>query len=383
MNHLGLLKSLAAFCLLSGSWILTGCDESGNNASAQQKLTDVNVIKLTTAPLKMTSELPGRTSALRIAEVRPQVSGIIQKRLFTEGSDVNAGQALYQIDPAPYQAVLDSALGNLAQAEASARIAVTTVNRYRTLTGTHYISQQDFDQAQATAQQAQAAVVAAKAAVKSARINLQYTTVTSPIAGRIGRSSVTEGALVQNAQTSSLTTVQQLDQMYVDVTQSGEEFLRLRQAMSDGEIKQTAGNAEVTVMLSDGSIYAPKGALEFSDVTVDETTGSITLRAVIPNPQHRLLPGMFVRARLDEGVIPTALLVPQVAVTRNPRGEATALVVGADNKVALKNITTGKALDDQWQVLSGLSAGDRVVVSGVQKIKPGEAVEPHEQPAKS
>jgi membrane fusion protein, multidrug efflux system len=219
--------------------------------------------------------------------------------------------------------------------------------------------------------------------VKSARINLQYTTVTSPNCRAIGRSSVTEGALVQNAQTSSLTTVQQLDQMYVDVTQSGEEFLRLRQAMSDGEIKQTAGKAEVTVMLSDGSVYAPKGVLEFSDVTVDETTGSITLRAVIPNPQHRLLPGMFVRARLDEGVIPTALLVPQVAVTRNPRGEATALVVGADNKVALKNITTGKALDDQWQVLSGLSAGDRVVVSGVQKIKPGEAVEPHEQPAKS
>jgi len=383
MNHLGLLTPLAAFCLLSGSGGLTGCDESGNTASAQQKLTDVNVVKLTTAPLNMTSELPGRTSALRIAEVRPQVSGIIQKRLFTEGSDVNAGQALYQIDPAPYQAVLDSALGNLAQAEASARIAVTTVNRYRTLTGTHYISQQDFDQAQATAQQAQAAVVAAKATVKSARINLQYTTVTSPIAGRIGRSSVTEGALVQNAQTSSLTTVQQLDQMYVDVTQSGEEFLRLRQAMSDGEIKQTAGKAEGTVRLSDGSTYAPKGWLEFSDVTVDETTGSITLRAVIPNPQHRLLPGMFVRARLDEGVIPTALLVPQVAVTRNPRGEATALVVGADNKVALKNITTGKALDDQWQVLSGLSAGDRVVVSGVQKIKPGEAVEPHEQPAKS
>ncbi|WP_413530999.1 efflux RND transporter periplasmic adaptor subunit [Rahnella inusitata] len=383
MNHLGLLKPLAAFCLLSGSGVLTGCDESGNTASAQQKLTDVNVVKLSTAPLKMTSELPGRTSALRIAEVRPQVSGIIQKRLFTEGSDVNAGQALYQIDPAPYQAVLDSAAGNLAQAEASARIAVTTVNRYRTLTGTHYISQQDFDQAQATAQQAQAAVVAAKAAVKSARINLQYTTVTSPISGRIGRSSVTEGALVQNAQTRSLATVQQLDQMYVDVTQSGEEFLRLRQAMSDGEIKQTSGKAEVTVRLSDGSTYAPKGWLEFSDITVDETTGSITLRAVIPNPQHRLLPGMFVRARLDEGVNPAALLVPQVAVTRNPRGEATALVVGADNKVALKNITTGKTLGDQWQVLSGLSAGERVVVSGVQKIKPGEAVEPHEQPAKS
>ena len=383
MNHLGLLKPLAAFCLLSGSGVLTGCDESGNTASAQQKLTDVNVVKLSTAPLKMTSELPGRTSALRIAEVRPQVSGIIQKRLFTEGSDVNAGQALYQIDPAPYQAVLDSAAGNLAQAEASARIAVTTVNRYRTLTGTHYISQQDFDQAQATAQQAQAAVLAAKAAVKSARINLQYTTVTSPISGRIGRSSVTEGTLVQNAQTPSLATVQQLDQMYVDVTQSGEEFLRLRQAMSDGEIKQTSGKAEVTVRLSDGSTYAPKGWLEFSDVTVDETTGSITLRAVIPNPQHRLLPGMFVRARLDEGVNPAALLVPQVAVTRNPRGDATALVVGADNKVALKNITTGKTLGDQWQVLSGLSAGERVVVSGVQKIKPGEAVEPHEQPAKS
>lgn len=383
MNNLGLLKPLAAFCLLSGSWVLTGCDDGNNVTSSQQKLPEVNVVKLSTAPLNMTSELPGRTSALRIAEVRPQVSGIIQKRLFTEGADVTAGQVLYQIDPAPYQAVLDNALGSLGQAEASARIAVTTVNRYRTLAGTHYISQQDYDQAQATAQQAQAAVVAAKAAVKSARINLDYTRVTSPIAGRIGRSSVTEGALVQNAQTTTLATVQQLDQLYVDVTQSGEEFLRLRQAMSDGEIKQTAGKAEVTVMLSNGSTYAPKGWLEFSDVTVDETTGSITLRAMIPNPDHRLLPGLFVRARLEEGVNPTALLVPQVAVTRNPRGDATALVVGADNKVALKNITTGKALGDKWQVISGLSAGDRVVVSGVQKIKPGEVVQPHEQPAKS
>lgn len=383
MNDLGRIRPLAAFCLLSGSLLFAGCDNGKNAASAQPALPDVSVVKLSTAPLSMTSELPGRTSALRVADVRPQVSGIVQKRLFTEGSDVAAGQALYQIDPAPYQAVLDNALGSLAEAEASARIAVTTVNRYRTLTGTHYISQQDYDQAQATAQQARAVVVAAQAAVKSARINLEYTTVRSPISGRIGRSSVTEGALVQNAQTAALATVQQLDTLYVDVTQSGDEFLRLRQAMSRGEIKQVNGKAEVTVVLSDGDTYTPKGTLEFSDVTVDETTGSITLRAVVPNPQHRLLPGMFVRARLEEGVEPSALLVPQVAVTRNPRGDAIAWVVGTDNKVTLKNITTGKAYGDQWQVTSGLEAGDRVVVSGVQKIKPGEAVAPHEQPVKS
>ena len=383
MNNLGRIRPLAVLCLLSGSLILTACDSGKNTTSAQQKLPDVNVVTLSTAPLNMTSELPGRTSALRVAEVRPQVSGIIQKRLFTEGSDVVAGQALYQIDPAPYQAVLDNATGSLAQAEASARIALTTVNRYRTLIGTHYISQQDYDQAQATAQQAQAAVVAAKAAVKSARINLDYTRVTSPIAGRIGRSSVTEGALVQNAQTTALATVQQLDTLYVDVTQSGDEFLHLRQEMASGELKQVDGKADVTVMLADGTAYAPQGSLEFSDVTVDETTGSITLRAVIPNPQHRLLPGMFVRARLEEGVNPLALLVPQVAITRNPRGDAVALVVGADNKVVQKNVTTGKALGDEWQVTSGLAAGDRVVVSGVQKIKPGDAVSPHEQPAKS
>ena len=383
MNNLGRIRPLAVLCLLSGSLILTACDSGKNTTSAQQKLPDVNVVTLSTAPLNMTSELPGRTSALRVAEVRPQVSGIIQKRLFTEGSDVVAGQALYQIDPAPYQAVLDNATGSLAQAEASARIALTTVNRYRTLIGTHYISQQDYDQAQATAQQAQAAVVAAKAAVKSARINLDYTRVTSPIAGRIGRSSVTEGALVQNAQTTALATVQQLDTLYVDVTQSGDEFLHLRQEMASGELKQVDGKADVTVMLADGTAYAPQGSLEFSDVTVDETTGSITLRAVIPNPQHRLLPGMFVRARLEEGINPLALLVPQVAITRNPRGDAVALVVGADNKVVQKNVTTGKALGDEWQVTSGLAAGDRVVVSGVQKIKPGDAVSPHEQPAKS
>lgn len=383
MNNLGRIRPLAVLCLLSGSFLLGGCDRGKNTAPDQHKLPDVNVVTLSTAPLNMTSELPGRTSALRIAEVRPQVSGIIQKRLFTEGSDVTAGQVLYQIDPSPYQAALDNAQGSLAQAQASAQIAVTTVNRYRRLTDTHYISQQDYDQAQATAQQAQAAVLAAKAAVRSARINLDYTRVTSPISGRIGRSSVTEGALVQNAQTTALATVQQLDTLYVDVTQSGDEFLRLRQQMSDGELKQVDGKAQVTVMLSDGSAYTPKGSLEFSDVTVDETTGSITLRAVIPNPQHRLLPGMFVRARLDEGVDPAALLVPQVAITRNPRGDAVALVVGTDNKVAQKTVITGKALGDEWQVLSGLEAGERVVVSGVQKIKPGEAVSAHEQPAKS
>ncbi|WP_312950052.1 multidrug efflux RND transporter periplasmic adaptor subunit AcrA [Superficieibacter sp.] len=368
---------LAVVLILSGSLALTGCDDKQEQQGAQQ-MPEVGIVTLKSEPLKITTELPGRTSAFRIAEVRPQVSGIILKRNFTEGSDVKAGVSLYQIDPATYQAAYESAKGDLAKAEAAAKIAQVTLNRYQKLIGTQYISKQDFDSAQADAQQASAAVVAAKAAVETARINLAYTKVTSPISGRIGKSSVTEGALVQSGQTNALATVQQLDPIYVDVTQSSNDFLRLRQEMANGTLKQENGKAKVEVITNNGEKYAQSGTLEFSDVTVDQTTGSITLRAIIPNPDNTLLPGMFVRARLEEGTNPNALLVPQQGVTRTPRGDATAMVVGEGDKVEARQITTSQAIGDKWLVTDGLKTGDRVIVTGLQKVRPGAQVKAQE-----
>jgi membrane fusion protein (multidrug efflux system) len=378
MNKNRGLAPLAAVLMLSGSFVLTGCDDNKSQQAAQQQPPEVGVVTLKNEPLTISTELPGRTSAFRVAEVRPQVSGIILKRNFVEGSDVKAGVSLYQIDPATYQAAYDNAKGALAEAQANARIADLTVKRYKPLLGTKYISQQDYDTAVATAAQNAAAVQAAQANVESARINLAYTKVTSPISGRIGKSSVTEGALVSNAQTTALATVQQLDPMYVDVTQSSEDFLRLRTELESGQLKQDDGKANVALLMQNGSTYAQSGTLEFSDVTVDETTGSITLRAVFPNPDHRLLPGMFVRARLDEGTNPSALLVPQQAVTRTPTGQATAMVVGADNKVEMRNLTASQAIGDKWLVTEGLKAGDRVITVGLQRAKPGAQVTPQE-----
>jgi len=363
--------------MLSGSLALTGC----NDKEAQQgapKAPEVGVVTLKTEAMNVTTELPGRTASFRIAEVRPQVTGIILKRNFVEGSDIKAGMSLYQIDPATYQAAYDSAKGDLVKAQASAQVARVTVNRYKPLLGTNYVSKQDYDTAFSTAAQADAAVVAAKAAVESARINLAYTKVTSPISGRIGKSAVTEGALVTNGQADALATVQQLDPIYVDVTQSSNDFLRLKQELADGSLKQANGKAQVKLLLDNGSEYKQAGTLEFSDVTVDETTGSITLRAVFPNPDDALLPGMFVRARLDEGVNNNALLVPQQGITRNPRGDATAMVVGADNKVELRTVTTTQAIGDKWVVTEGLKSGDKVIVTGLQKIKPGVQVNAQE-----
>ncbi|KAA5938735.1 efflux RND transporter periplasmic adaptor subunit [Pantoea sp. Bo_2] len=377
MNKIRGLSPLAAVLMLSGSFLLTGCDNNKSEQAAQQPPA-VGVVTLKTEPLKISTELPGRTSAYRVAEVRPQVSGIILKRNFVEGSDVKAGQSLYQIDPATYQAAYDSAKGDLTQAQANARIAQLTVKRYKPLLGTKYISQQDYDTAVATAAQNDAAVQVAKANVETARINLAYTKVTSPISGRIGKSSVTEGALVQSAQTTALATVQQLDPMYVDVTQSSEDFMRLRSELESGQLKQNDGKAKVTLLMQNGSSYAQTGTLEFSDVTVDETTGSITLRAIVPNPNHTLLPGMFVRARLDEGINPNALLVPQQAVTRTPTGQATVMVVGADNKVESRQVTTSQAIGDKWLVTDGVKAGERVISTGLQRAKPGAQVTPQE-----
>lgn len=377
MNKNRGLTPLAAVLMLSGSLALTGCDDKPAQQGAQQA-PEVGIVTLKSAPLQMTTELPGRTSAYRVAEVRPQVSGIILKRNFAEGSDVEAGVSLYQIDPATYQASYESAKGDLARAQAAANIAQVTLKRYQSLIGTKYISQQDFDNAQAEAQQANASVVAAKAAVETARINLAYTKVTSPISGRIGKSSVTEGALVQTGQTTALATVQQLDPIYVDVTQSSNDYLRLKQELEKGTLKQENGKAKVELLTNDGATFPQTGTLEFSDVTVDQTTGSITLRAIVPNPDQTLLPGMFVRARLEEGLNPNALLVPQQGITRTPRGEASAMVVGEGDKVEVRQVQTSQAIGDKWLVTGGLKDGDRVIITGLQKVRPGAQVKVQE-----
>ncbi|HFP9405621.1 TPA: multidrug efflux RND transporter periplasmic adaptor subunit AcrA [Raoultella planticola] len=377
MNKNRGLTPLAVVLMLSGSLALTGCDDKPAQQGAQH-MPEVGIVTLKSAPLQITTELPGRTSAYRVAEVRPQVSGIILKRNFTEGSDIQAGVSLYQIDPATYQASYESAKGDLAKAQAAANIAQLTVKRYQKLLDTKYISQQDYDTAVADAQQSNAAVVAAKAAVETARINLAYTKVTSPISGRIGKSAVTEGALVQNGQATALATVQQLDPIYVDVTQSSNDFLRLKQELANGTLKQENGKAKVELVTNDGLKYPQGGTLEFSDVTVDQTTGSITLRAIFPNPDHTLLPGMFVRARLQEGTNPDALLVPQQGVTRTPRGDASVMVVGEGDKVEVRQVTATQAIGDKWLVTSGVKSGDRVIVSGLQKVKPGVQVKAQE-----
>lgn len=391
MNKNRGLTPLAAVLMLSGGLILAGCDNNSDKqqAGAQQSAPEVGIVTLKAQPFNVTTDLPGRTNAYRISEVRPQVGGIILKRNFIEGSDVQAGSSLYQIDPAPYQADYNSAKGSLAQAQASAEIARLTVNRYKPLLGTNYISKQDYDQAVATSRQADASVQAARAAVDNAQINLAYTKVNAPISGRVGKSTVTEGALVSIGQSAALTTVQQLDPIYVDVTQSSSDFLHLKKDLENGTLKQSAGKANVRLLLENGSEYAHPGTLEFSDVTVDETTGSITLRAIFPNPQHDLLPGMFVRARLDAGVRNDALLAPQMGITRNARGDATAMVIGEGDKVEIRDVTTSKAVGDKWLVTDGLKAGDRIIVTGLQKIKPGmqvagkEVAKDNEQPQQS
>lgn len=363
---------LPSFIIISAA-LLAGCNDQGDT-QAHPAEPQVTVHVVESAPLAVTTELPGRTTPFRIAEVRPQVSGIVLKRNFTEGSDIEAGQSLYQIDPATYQADYDSAKGELAKSEAAAAIAHLTVKRYVPLVGTKYISQQEYDQAIADARQADAAVIAAKAAVESARINLAYTKVTSPISGRIGKSSVTEGALVTNGQATELATVQQLDPIYVDVTQSSSDFMRLRQSVEQGSLHKDNTRSNVELVMENGQAYPLKGTLQFSDVTVDESTGSITLRAVFPNPQHTLLPGMFVRARIDEGIQPNAILVPQQGVTRTPRGDAMVMIVNDKDQVEVRDVIATQAIGDKWLISKGLQPGDKVIVSGLQKARPGEQV---------
>lgn len=359
-NHFRCLP-LSGFIVCAA--LLTGCDGQENpQQHAQAPQVSVHIVK--SAPLAVTTELPGRTDAYRVAEVRPQVSGIILHRNFTEGSDVKAGESLYQIDPATYQAAYDNAKGELVKAQAAANIAHLTVKRYVPLVGTQYVSKQEYDQAVATAQQADASVVAAKAGVESARINLAYTKVTSPINGRIGKSSVTEGALVTNGQATALATVQQLDPIYVDVTQSSSDFMRLKQQTS----LQKGDTSSVELLMENGQPYPLKGTLQFSDVTVDESTGSITLRALFPNPQHMLLPGMFVRARIDEGTQPDAILVPQQGVTRTPRGDATVLVVNEKNQVESRTVVAPQAIGDRWLITEGLKTATASLSAACKKF---------------
>lgn len=334
------------------------------------------MVTLASQSVTLETELPGRTMPFGIAEVRPQVSGIIQKRLFREGSDVGAGAALYQIDPAPYQAALDSARAALQRSEANLVTASLRADRYKGLVAINAVSQQDYDDAVAAQKQAEAAIASDKAAIRMAEINIGYTRIVSPIAGRVGRSVVTPGALVTANQAGALATVQQLDPIYVDVTQSSAELLRLRRDLAEGRLKSDKGQAIVRLRLEDGTAYAQAGRLQFAEATVDERTGAVTLRAVFPNPNKELLPGMYVRAVIEEGTADGVLLVPQQGVTRTPRGDATTLVVKADNTVELREIAAPRAVGDKWLVTSGLQAGDRVIVEGLQRVRPGAAVRP-------
>ncbi|WP_218573768.1 efflux RND transporter periplasmic adaptor subunit [Plesiomonas shigelloides] len=362
--------------------LLTGCKEAPPEGGHQMPPAAVDVITLQQAPLQLTTDLTGRTSALRIAEVRPQVSGLILKRLFTEGSDVKAGDVLYQIDPALYEADVASASAALARAQASARTAELRLKRYVNLLQKHSISQQEYDDADAQRKQAQADVLAAQANLKRARINLGYTKITAPISGRIGTSAVTEGALVTAQQGVALTTIQQLDPMYVDVRQSTADLLRLKQWVASGKVTaQNPNEAPVSLFLEDSSAYPQAGVLQFSDVTVDENTGMVSLRVVVPNPQQLLMPGMFIRARLSEGVRENGLLVPQVAVSRTPKGGASVLVVDSDNKVSPRDIQVSRMIGTDWVVESGLKAGERVIIAGLQKVAPGAQVNPTDKTA--
>jgi membrane fusion protein, multidrug efflux system len=336
---------------------------------------EVGVVTIAPETISITSELPGRTSPYRIAEVRPQVSGIIQKRYFLEGSEVKAGQQLLQIDPSSYRAAVSNAQAALARADAQLVAAQLLVQRYESLSGQGVISKQDYDNARAAHGQALADVAAARAQLESANINLTFTRVLAPISGRIGRALATEGALVTDGQEEPLATIQQLDPIYVDVSQSSSELLRLQNQLRRGELRRdTENSAEVGLQLEDGSVYSEKGHLQFSEVSVNASTGSVLLRAVFPNPRGELLPGMFVRAQLSHGIKRDALLVPQRGVVRNRKGEAAVMLINPDSKVAERVVNAERVMGTRVLVTGGLAPGDRIVVEGLQKVRAGALV---------
>jgi membrane fusion protein (multidrug efflux system) len=337
----------------------------------------VGYVVLRTEPVTLTTELPGRVVAMESSDVRPQINGIVRRRTFVEGSMVRAGQVLYEIEDSPYRAALLSAQGQLAQAEANIRSTELQAERYRRLVVVNGVSRQDADNADAAAAQARAAVVAGRGAVKAAEVNLGFTRIRAPISGRIGRSLFTPGALVQTGQASALATIQRIEQVYVDVTQSAPDLLNLRAAMHGGAVSQPGpDSARVQLVLPNNTVYPIEGVLRFADVTVDPTTGAVVVRATFPNPNGVLLPGLYVRARLIEGVREKGLLAPQAGITRNERGQATALVLGPGNVVVQRMVRTDQAIGDKWVITDGLAAGDRLVVDGLLNLHPGAKVQP-------
>ena len=360
--------SPAIAAILVAALCLSGCTKKDDEARGRGGPATVGYVVVNTQPLNVTQQLSGRTSAFLVSEVRPQVGGIIKARLFTEGGQVKAGQSLYQIDPATYQAAYDSALAQQAQAQANYDSARQKADRYKQLISLKAISQQDYDDAQTTLKTAAATLALQKAAVQTASINLNYTKVVSPISGQIGKSTVTPGALVIANQTAALATIQDLSKIYVDITQSASDTLKLKRALMSGELG-APDHADVTLILDDGSTYPLTGRLEFSDVSVDPATGSVTLRAVFANPQGLLLPGMFVNARIVKGTVAQGILIPQGAVVLDPKGGASVLLAGDDNKAHKQVITLGQMQGNQWQVMDGLKAGDKVIAEGAMRLK--------------
>jgi membrane fusion protein (multidrug efflux system) len=353
--------------------IMSGC--GSKQAAPPPAIPEVAVVTVNPERVVLTTELPGRTSAYLVAEIRPQVNGIIQERLFNEGSDIKAGSVLYQIDPAPYQAAYDNAVAALARSEANLPPARLKAERFKQLIALKAISQQDFDNADAVLKQAEADIEYSKATVESARINLAHTRVIAPIPGRIGKSNVTIGALVTAHQASPLAVIQQLDPIYVDAAQSSATLLRLKRNIASGLLKGNGPNqTRVKLLLEDGTPYPQEGILKFSEVTVDPSTGSYILRMVFPNPKHVLLPGMYVRAVVQEGEVDRAILVPQQGVSRDPKGNPVALIVDGEGKVQQRMITVDRAIGDKWLITDGLKPGDRLIVEGMQKVRPGASV---------
>ena len=371
-------RACRALTALAIAAALAGCTGKGKGGPGGPGSPDgggppeVGVVTLALAPVVLSEALPGRTSPYEISDVRPQVTGLIKARLFQEGSMVRAGQPLYRIDSALYRAAYDQGLAQLANARASVVTAKAKADRYGDLVKINAVSKQDYDDARAAFAQGEANVRQQAAAVETARINLAYATVTAPISGRIGASAVTQGALVSAQQPTAMATIQRLDPIYVDITQSAEEALRLRREAQGGQIR--ADGVAVRLKLADGGDYGPVGRLQFTDVTVDPASGGVTLRAVFPNPAGLLLPGLYVRAIVDEGILPAGLLAPQQGIARDERGQPTALVVGADGKAQLRPVTVSRAVGNAWLVTGGLKAGDRLIVEGTQKVKPGDAV---------
>jgi membrane fusion protein (multidrug efflux system) len=357
--------------------LLAACGKGAPPRAGAGAMPAVSVVTVKTQSLTLSTQLPGRTAPLRIAEIRPQVNGLVLRRLFKEGADVKAGQALYEIDPAPFQAALDTALAGLARAEASRHSIQARAERIKALLADRAVSQQDFDDAEAALKQVDAEIASWKAQVQTARINLGYARITAPISGRIGKSAVTDGALVTAFQPMALATIQQIDPIYVDVTQSTNDLLRLRRRFGKDKAQAGSDLNKVKLILEDDTPYEPEGRLQFRDISVEPSTGSVVLRLMFPNPDKILLPEMFVRAQIREGINEQAICLPQQSVLRNPKGDPYVFVVGAEDKVETRMLTLEREIGSEWLVSSGVKAGDRVIVEGVQvlqMLRPGTPV---------